>query len=188
METRLGGNSYQMRTFFRDILGTIILAIVIFFLLQNTVQSFVVQGPSMKDSFHNGDRLLVLKAKVTNVFHELERGDVAIFHPPLNQREDYIKRIVGLPGDTVEIKKEAVYINGVKLDEPYVKEPPHYTLDPVKVPENHYFVLGDNRNNSSDSHNGWTVPSENIIGKAWLLIWPPGLVPNYSLKEQLVGS
>ena len=180
-----------MRTLFREILGTILLAIVIFILLQTTVQSFIVEGPSMEDSFHNGQRLLIIKDKVAYAFHEPERGDVTIFHPPGNRRGDYIKRIIGLPGDTVEVKEQAVYINGTELDEHYVKDPPGYTLKLTKVPENNYFVLGDNRNNSSDSHSGWMVPRQNIIGKAWLSIWPPekwGLVPDYPLEKQLAGS
>jgi len=180
-----------MRVFIRDVLGTIVLAIVIFLLLQATIQSFIVNGPSMENSFHNGDRLLVLKQRVAYLFDEPERGDVTIFHPPINLKEDYIKRIIGLPGDKINIEEGTVYINGTKLAEPYVKESARYSLEPTEVPENHYFVLGDNRNNSNDSHNGWMVPSENIIGKAWLSIWPPtqwGLVPNYSVNEQLVGS
>ena len=82
-------------------------------------------------------------------------------------------------------------INGSPLDEPYIKDQPNYSLGPQKIPENNYFVLGDNRNNSNDSHNGWTVPRENIIGKSWLSIWPPrqwGLVTNYPLQEQLTSS
>lgn len=175
----------------REILGTIILAVVIFILLQTTVQSFIVEGPSMEDSFHNGQRLLVVKNQIAYVFHEPERGDVTIFRPPGNRRGDYIKRIIGLPGDTIEIKSRAVYINGTELNEPYVKDPPNYTFAPIKVPENKYFVLGDNRNNSNDSHSGWMVPRQNIIGKVWLSIWPPDeweLAPNYPLKEQLTGS
>lgn len=175
----------------REILGTIILAIVIFILLQTTVQSFIVEGPSMKDSFHSEQRLLIIKDNIAYAFHEPERGDVIIFHSPGNKRGDYIKRIIGLPGDTIEVKMRSVYINGTELDEPYVKDSPNYTFAPVKIPGNKYFVLGDNRNNSSDSHNGWLVPRQNIIGKAWLSIWPPDrweLAPNYSLEEQLVGS
>ena len=180
-----------MRTFLREILGTIIMAIVIFFLIQTTVQSFIVIGPSMKDSFQEHERLLILKDRIAYAFHEPERGDVIVFLPPGNRRGDYIKRIIGLPGDTVEVKAGSAYINGIKLIESYIKDYPDYTYSPVKVPENSYFVLGDNRNNSSDSHNGWTVPRQNIIGRAWLTIWPPdelGFVPDYSLEEQLAGS
>jgi len=91
----------------------------------------------------------------------------------------------------LEVKNGAVYVNGSKLDEPYIKEPPTYNFQQKKIPENEYFVLGDNRNNASDSHNGCTVPRQNIIVKAGLSIWPPsewGLVPNYSLNEQLESS
>ncbi len=180
-----------MKAFIRDILSTVVLAVIIFLSLQFTVQSFIVNGPSMENSFRSEDRLLVLKYKVAYLFHAPERGDIAIFHPPVNLNDDYIKRIIGLPGETVEIKNRTVYINGTALDEPYVKETAHYTMAPTDIPESHYFVLGDNRNNSSDSHNGWTVPVENIVGKAWLSIWPPaqwGLAPNYTLDERIVSS
>ena len=180
-----------MRTFIRDVLGTAILAVIIFILLETTVQSFVVSGPSMDNSFQNGERVLILRDRVAYVFHEPERGDVTIFHPPGNNNSDYIKRIIGLPGDKVEIKNGAVYVNDVKLIEPYIKEPPRYVLEPVTVPANNYFVLGDNRNISNDSHSGWVVPRQNILGKVWLSIWPPGkwgLISNYSLGEQLVSS
>lgn len=179
-----------MRFLFREVLGTIILAIIIFLLLQTTIQSFIVEGSSMEDSLQSGQRLLIIKERVAYVFDEPKRGDVTVFHPPGNRRGDYIKRIIGLPGDTVEIKMGAVYINDIALGESYIKDSPNYTYPPTEVPENSYFVLGDNRNNSSDSHNGWMVPRQNIIGKAWLSIWPPnewGLVSNYSLEEQPAG-
>jgi len=177
-----------MRAFLRDILGTLILAVVIFFLLQATVQTSIVVGPSMKPSFQGGERLLINKA--VYFFHEPERGDVIVFHPPNNGQGDYIKRIIALPGESVEIKEGTVYIykngNAILLDEPYIKALPSYTIRQRQIRENHYFVLGDNRNNSNDSHKGWTVPRQNIIGKAWLSIWPPTeweLVPRYPLPE-----
>jgi len=140
------------------------------------------------------DEQQILINKVVYYFHEPERGDVIILRPPPPYNPEatpFIKRIIALPGDTIEVKNGAVYVNGLKLDEPYIKEPPAYNLQQKKIPENEYFVLGDNRNNANDSHNGWTVPRQNIIGKAWLSIWPPGewgLVPNYSLNEQLESS
>jgi len=173
-----------MKTFLRQILGTLILAGAIFFLLQFTLQSSIVVGSSMEPNFQQSQRLII--NKLTYKFHEPERGDVIVFHPPDNYQVDYIKRIIGLPGDTVEVEKETVYVNGSPLSEPYIKDFPSYTLDQYEVPENHYFVLGDNRNNSNDSHNGWTLPRQNIIGKAWLSIWPPidwGVIPDYSLQE-----
>ena len=178
-----------MKTFLRETLITLILAVVIFFSLQITVQSFVVVGCSMEPGLHERQRLLINKVAYT--FHEPERGDVIVFEPVNNRRADYIKRIIALPGDTVEVKMGTVYVNGSQLDEPYIKDPPKYTIHQEKVPKNNYFVLGDNRNNSNDSHNGWTVPHQNITGKAWLLIWPPGewgLISNYSLQEQLASS
>jgi len=178
-----------MRAFFREIVITIILAVVIFFVLQATVGSFIVVGISMEPSFHGGQRLLV--NKVVYRLHEPERGDVIVFEPTDSRQGDYIKRIIAQPGDTVEIKRGAVYVNGTKLDEPYIKSSPRYTIEQQKVTENNYFVLGDNRNNSNDSHNGWVVPSQKIVGKVWLSIWPPaewGIVPTYSLTGQLASS
>ena len=183
-----------MRVFLRDVLGTIIGAIVIFLLLQVTFQSSIIVGSSMEPNFEDGQRLLVNKAVYR--FHEPERGDVIIFNPPHTQQGDFIKRIIGLPGESVEIKEGTVYIykNDEVLslgEQAYIKDPPHYTFARKEIPENNYFVLGDNRDNSNDSHRGWTVSREGIIGKAWLLIWPPdkwGLVPNHSPQEQLDSS
>ncbi len=140
------------------------------------------------------DRQQLLINKVVYYFHEPERGDIIILHPPppySPKATPFIKRIIALPGDTIEVKNRAVYVNSSKLDEPYIKEPPAYNFQQKKIPENEYFVLGDNRNNTNDSHNGWTVPRQNIIGKAWVSIWPPGewsLILNYSLNEQLASS
>ena len=130
--------------------------------------------------------------KIVYRLHEPERGDVIILYPPNRSRGEnpFIKRIIALPGDTVEVKGGSVYVNGYKLMETYILEPLTYTLPPTQVPEDEYFVLGDNRNISNDSHDGWTVPREDIVGKAWLAIWPPtewGVVANYSLPQQLAS-
>jgi signal peptidase I len=181
-----------MRAFLRDILGILIVAVVIFLILQATIQSYTVIGSCMEPNLQDeGQRLLI--SKVVYHFHEPERGDIIVFHPPHKSQENppYIKRIIGLPGDTIEIKEGVVYINGSPLDEPYVENQANYFVAEREIPENEYFVLGDNRPNSDDSHNGWTVPRQNIIGKAWLSIWPPsewGLVPHYALQEQLATS
>jgi len=179
-----------LRAFLRDILVTLVVAIVIFLLLQATFQSSVIVGCSMEPGFEEGQRLLVNKAVYK--FYESERGDVIVFHPTNNRQADYIKRIIGLPGESVEIKQGTVYIHKndevFSLAESYIKEPPNNDFQGGIIPENEYFVLGDNRNNSNDSRNGWTVRGEDIIGKAWLSIWPPdkwGLVPHYSFQEQL---
>lgn len=178
-----------MRTFLREVLITIILALIIFFAARATIQTFVVVMTSMEPNFHDGQRLVVNKA--VYIFGEPERGDVIIFRAPNGRQEDFIKRVIAIPGDTVEVKNGAVYVNGIKLDEPYIADLPNYTLEKQEVPEDSYFVLGDNRNHSNDSHHGWMVPRENIIGKAWLMTWPPndwGVVPDYSLEEQLADA
>ncbi len=178
-----------MKAFLREILITLALALVIFFTIQSTVQTFVVIYSSMEPNFQEGQRLLVNKA--IYFFGSPARGDVIIFVAPGGQRGDFIKRIIGLPGDTVEVRTGTVYVNSTKLYEPYIKDPPRYTLAPRKIPEDSYFVLGDNRNNSDDSHEGYLVARPTIIGKAWVSTWPPnkwGIVLNYPLKEQLAGA
>ena len=183
--------SRNLKVFLREAGITLLLAAVIFVGLRAVIDSRIIPSTSMEPTLQVGQRVIV--SKVSYLFHEPERGDIIIFHPP-NQPEDatpYIKRIIALPGDTVEIRDDAVYVNGQRLEEPYVKEAPAYTYPATVVPENHYFVLGDNRNVSADSHTGYTVSRDSIMGKAWLTIWPPsqwGLVPNYSLQEQLVSS
>ncbi len=178
-----------MRVLIREIVGLVLLAVVILLLLQVVAPRFTVVGSSMEPSLHDGQRLLINKA--VYFFREPEAGEVIVFKAPKNPRDEYIKRIVASPGNTVEIKMGVVYVNGSPLDEPYIKDQPSYTLQAKKIPENEYFVLGDNRNNSNDSHKGWTVPQQNIVGKAWLVIWPPsqwGLVTSYPLVEQLTSS
>ena len=160
-----------MRKLVREAGITILVAVVIFLGLQATIQSSVVLGSSMEPNFETGQRLIA--NKVIYNFDEIKRGDVVILRPPTNIDVDYIKRVVGLPGETIEIKNRLVYINGVPMAEPYILESPRYTMKKLQVPQGYYFVLGDNRNNSNDSHIWGSLPKENIIGKVWLSIWPP---------------
>ena len=175
-----------MKSFIRQILITLIVATGIFFLVSTTVHSFIVVGSSMEPGLQSGQRLLV--SKITYYFHEPERGDVIVFDPPNNASIAYIKRIIALPGESIEIEEGIVYIHNSNdvfpSDEPYIKALPLRPFERDIIPDGEYFTLGDNRNNSGDSRRGWLVPRENIIGKAWLSIWPPtewGLAPNYSL-------
>jgi len=178
-----------MKAVSREILRTVIIAIVIFFALRATVNSSVVISGSMEPSLQIGERLLV--SKVVYNFHEPRRGDIIVFKYPKDPEVEYIKRIIGLPGEIVEVTPDGVYIyqkdgNSLLLDEPYISEMASHPYRSNIIPESEYFVLGDNRNNSGDSRTGWTVPRENIIGKAWLSVWPPsewGLAPNYPLPE-----
>lgn len=154
----------------RDIAITLVLALCIFFAVQFTIQSCQVDGISMQPSFEHGQRLLVIKAAYW--FGEPHRGDVIIFPSTNNSGENLIKRVIGLPGETVEVKNELVYIDGTPLDEPYLAEPPSQEFPSTLVPEGHYFVMGDNRNHSNDSRSWGSLPEQDIIGRAWLTYWP----------------
>ena len=182
METELPEK--RTRFPFRGVLITLVIALIIFLAAQAMMQSVKVVGASMEPSLHNGQYLVVSKAAYW--FHPPRRGDIIVFHSTQNQDQDIIKRVIATPGETVEIREGKVYINGSPLDEPYIAEEPYYNLPPQDVPEDSYFVLGDNRNHSSDSHVWGVVPEGNIVGKAWICYWPPSewqSVPNHSYDD-----
>jgi signal peptidase I len=178
-----------MKNFLREFIITVVLAVIIFVVAQRTIQTYEVFMTSMEPNFHEGQRVVVNKA--VYIFGEPQRGDVIIFKAPTVTDEDFIKRVIGLPGDTVEVKDRAVYVNDIKLVEPYVAETPDYTMPKREIPKDKYFVLGDNRNHSNDSHNNWYVDRQDIRGKAWLSTWPPddwGIVHNYPLGDQIASA
>jgi len=179
----------------RDFLIMIAIAVVVFLGLRLTLQTYVVQGYSMEPNFSTNQRLLV--NKVVYNFHEPERGDVIILWPPYYVEDPFIKRVIGLPGEYVEMKQGKVYIHQpdgtvLELDEhAYIDDPAVRPYTSNIIPDGEYFVLGDNRNKTDDSRNGWTVPTEDIIGKAWLSIWPPsmwGSAANYPFPEQVANA
>jgi signal peptidase I len=144
----------------------------------------------MQPGLQDGDRLIVIKPVYT--FTSPQRGEIVIIHPPVAPDKEWVKRVIGIPGDTIEIKNGTVYVNNVALDEPYIKAKPAYPrYGPIQVPPDNYFVLGDNRNNSTDSHTGWTVSRQNVVGEVWLRIWPFsnwGIVRGYPLSQELQSS
>ena len=133
-----------------------------------------VEGASMENTLHNGDNLIV--DKLSYRFHDPERFDIIVFPFQFQDNTYYIKRIIGLPGETVTIRDGKIYLNGSDepLEDVQTKETMVGSFGPYTVPENSYFVMGDNRNNSSDSRTDMVgnIKRENIIGKAWLRIWP----------------
>ncbi len=171
------------RSLLREALETILLTLIIFLVLNTATGRFQVRGSSMEPTLHDGQYLII--GKLTYWVHPPERGDVIVFHPPNNPADDYIKRVVGLPGEQIEIRDGAVWVDGVLLEESYVASPGFYS-GAWSLGDGEYFVLGDNRNNSSDSHSWGVFPQENIVGKAWLCYWPPeewGLVAHHTFPE-----
>ena len=156
---------------FREVAITVLIALAVFGVLRLTMQSYTVVMSSMEPSFYQSDCIMV--SKVNYRSSGPQRGEVIVFNPPFHSPHPFIKRVIGLPGETVEIRHGSVLVNGILLDEEYVSAPPNYAMPATEVPENEYFVLGDNRNNSNDSHTGWLVPRGNIVGRAWFVYWPP---------------
>jgi signal peptidase I len=153
-----------------DILETLLLSVVLFFLINAVSARIKIDGSSMEPNLHHGEFVIV--SKINYRFGAPERGDVVVFDFPRNITQEYIKRVVGLPGEEVKIEDGKIFVNGILLSEPYLEIEPQYEGE-WTVPEDSLFVLGDNRNNSSDSHNWGSVPLNNIIGEALLVYWPP---------------
>jgi signal peptidase I len=165
----------------REIVETAVLTLVIFFLVRLAFQNFRIEMQSMEPNLHEGQSIIA--NKLVYHLHPPERGDVIVFHAPANPGKDYIKRVVALPGEEVRIREGQVYVNGARLEETYATRPSNSSWGPEVVGELEYFVLGDNRNYSSDSRNWGMLDRDAIVGKAWLSYWPPqewGLVPHYS--------
>ncbi|MFA7407593.1 MAG: signal peptidase I [Anaerolineaceae bacterium] len=155
--------------FFIDTVETILLALVLFLAINALSARVRVENVSMKPTLQEGEFLLVNRVAYT--FGQPSIGDIIVFHAPGASDMDYIKRVIGLPGDQVRITDGIVYVNNQPLYEPYIAESPRYT-GTWDIPQNEYFVLGDNRNNSSDSHMWGFVPHEDIVGRALLIYWP----------------
>lgn len=167
----------------RDIIETILLIIVIYTLVNLTTARAIVEGPSMQPNFYTGQ--LVVINRFAYYFAQPARGDVVVLHSPRTECqapekvesrgcEDLIKRVIGLPGETVEIKQGRVYVNGSLLDEPYINEFCRSGCDGSWVTKpDEYFLLGDNRSNSYDGHSFGPIARHLIVGQAWIRYWPP---------------
>ncbi len=163
-------------------------ALVIFILFQFTLQNSIVDGTSMEPNLMNADRLLV--SKVSYAFGEPERGDIIVFPSPYEDGREFIKRIIGMPGETVQIINGSVRINGQPIEEPYLVNHDSRDYPSTAIPAGQYFVLGDNRPVSLDSRQGWTVSREDVHGKAWVVFWPFGSfggAPNHDFGDTAAG-
>ena len=162
--------SDNWKRFALDILETVILAVVLYFGINAISARVRVDGLSMNPTLQHGEYVLV--SRLSYKTGEPQRGDIIVFSFPMDQRQDLIKRVIGLPGETITIRDGELLVNGMKLEEPYIAQPPIYNGE-WAVSEGELFVLGDNRNDSKDSHQWGLLPDDNVIGKALLIYWPP---------------
>ena len=184
-----------MRAIIRELIETAILAVLIFVSLQLSIQPYKVEGSSMEPALEEGEHLMVNKFVYLNyqqrgilknvpfasegesdsahLFHPPRHGEIVVFKFPIDPSRSFVKRVIGVPGDTIEIKDGRVFLNGELSHEPYVEHKGRRNMKPTVVPADSYFVMGDNRSASDDSRNWGAVPAENVIGRAWVSYWPP---------------
>jgi signal peptidase I len=191
-----------------ELVQTVVLALVLFLLIRNVIQNFRIDGISMEPNFHNGQFLIVnrfaycpglhLDISPLNIHWEKtwcirqpNRGDVIVFEYPKDLSRDFIKRVIALPGETIEVRGGKISINGQMMPEPFGPNPGSSTNGPITVGPSEVFVMGDNRNNSSDSRTWGSLPLKYVIGKALLSYWPPrywAVVPRYDLTNLSASS
>ena len=170
-------------SFLVDVLETLILSVVLFVSINIISARIRVDGDSMEPTLVSGEYVVV--NRLSYRLGHPQRGDIIVFHFPRDPKEEYIKRVIGLPGDEVNVMNGLVYVNGQSLDENYLDVKMNYSGS-WTVPTGQLFVLGDNRNNSSDSHDWGTVPMDYVVGKAVLVYWPPpawGLIDHVTLAN-----
>ena len=178
----------------REILEAVLLALVVLIVLQATVRNFKVEGSSMAPTLESGQFLVVDQASFLKfdrerlsrvvpfwkvdeaepefVFTPPERGEIIVFRYPRDTTKDFVKRVLGLPGETVEVRSGTVYVNGEAIREQYLRRLDGSSVPPLILGEKEYYVIGDNRRNSNDSRAWGAVPEENIVGRVWLVYWP----------------
>lgn len=212
---RAPASPVRVRGVVRELLETALFILLVFFIVRGIVQNFKIEGSSMEPTLHTGQYILVnklvyfhfdlnaplrllpgqeeLPQRILYPFHQPRRGDIVVFEYPRDVSKDYIKRVIGLPGDQVEIRDGQVFVNGEELDQPYLQGAATYCVagfacqgGPVTVPAGEIFVMGDNRANSSDSREWGPLPLDRVVGQAWLIYYPVsdwGLVPHHEYTE-----
>ena len=177
----------------RELLEAVVLALFVFMLIQTSIRNFRVDGSSMHPTLEGGQYLMVNKAVYFQldmqrlsriipfwqvdeaspqfVIHPPKRRDVIVFRFPRDPSKDFVKRVIGVPGDEVEIRRGTVYLNGKELKEPSIDHDTS-TFSPVRLAEKEYFVMGDNRSSSNDSRTWGPVPEDHVLGKVWFVYWP----------------
>lgn len=171
----------RLSSLFREVGETILIAGLLFLAVNLFTARIRVEGGSMEPSLHDGEFVVI--NRLAYRWNDPERGEIIVFRFPLDPERRFIKRIIGLPGDTITVEEGVVLVNDIPLEEPYVNAAPRYDGS-WTVEDQHVFVLGDNRNNSSDSQNWGDLSIDHIIGKAVVIYWPLrdlSIIPHYEL-------
>jgi signal peptidase I len=155
----------------RDIVETMVLVAIAFLVVNALIGRFRIEQVSMLPNLHEGEYVIV--DKVSYAFRQPERGEIIVLRNPNPGQPDLIKRVIGLPGETIEVRGGQVYIDGQPLTEPYIAQPMGREQTPITLQAGQYFVMGDNRGNSSDSREFGARPADDIVGRAWIIYWPP---------------
>ncbi len=179
-------------TFARELIETVVLTAVVFFIVTFTARPYRVEGVSMEPSLRSGE-LVVVSQIAYDFGAQPQRGDVIVLHPPSDPSTVYVKRIIGIPGDQLFITPNAVYVNGHKLNEPYIQlldpnSAENQPLGKIILKSGQYFVMGDNRQNSTDSRVFGYVPRQNIIGKAEFIFWPAPMISGISTYTNIFAG
>ncbi len=166
------GDTIGQKGFYREVLEAVVIAVILATVIRVFLfQFFVIPTGSMEPTLTEGDMIVV--NKIVFRFAKPQRGDVTVFKYPVDPKRVFVKRLIGLPGEVVQIKESTLYINGRVVEQPYLPKGLRYQdFGPVRVSNGSYFMMGDNRNNSQDSRFWGTLPRENIIGKAIFIYWP----------------
>lgn len=195
-EEKAAANAARINAVLHEVVETILLAAVIWLLVNFTTARYIVEGQSMEPNLETGQFLIISRLSYFTLGDLVElgdpqRGDIIVFDFPGNPGDDYVKRVIGLPGEEVVVAEDGrVVVNGQPIGEPYLNDaftqPYRGRFGTWTVPPDHYFVLGDNRNSSSDSRSWGMLDESYIVGKAWLSYWPPrdwGVIPHYDYGE-----